>query len=182
MENPLSHNLIETNIEQKLDDVKTRALQMSAVKGILNEIELILKRQEVGESNQHDADYLEELRKAVDESSVIVQSLAEFRILVSKTIGKFNTNNVDRVIAHENAHANVIEAEGAHFLGYRLLVVKNDVTGSSFSYRPGVKYDSPEDWDTERKQKASINILSAPEDYGDRLSDSDQERLDRLKK
>ncbi len=181
MENPLSHNSIETNIDQKLDEVKLRALQMNVVKGILNEIELILKRQEAKESNQNDTDYLQDLRKALDESSIIVQSLPEFRMLISKTIGKIDANNIEHVVAHENAHANIVQSEGAHFLGYRLLVVKDDAS-DSFLYRPGVIYDIPKDWDVERRQKAYINILSAPKDYGDRLSRSDQERLDRLNK
>lgn len=181
MENPLSHDSIEIIIDQKLNEVKSRALSMDVAKGVLREIELILKKQEAQGSDQHKADYLKDLGKALDESSVIVQSLQEFRILISKTIGKLDAGNIDRIVAHENAHANVVQSEGAHFSGYRLLVVK-DSTNGSFSYRPGVKYDPPEDWDAERRQKAQINILSAPEDYGDRLSGSDKERLDRLRK
>ncbi|MBP6908569.1 MAG: hypothetical protein KBB75_01980 [Candidatus Pacebacteria bacterium] len=116
---------------------------------------------------------LDEITEKLKKCTVVVQTLLEYKILMEKT-GK-NYYIVRGVVEHENAHANKASSLDAIHGGYSLIVSKNEKGG--FSYQPTALTGSPDSWDEKRKIETNIKIGSAPKEYGDRLSPSDEKQI-----
>lgn len=126
-------------------------------------------------------DILAEINKIDEEvkkHKISVETLPEFQFLM-KNLGK-NYYRVTSTITHENAHGNKADAIGAKHEGYSLLVSKSK-KGEGFSYQPMVHTTVPRIWDKEKQIKANIKIAQAPDEYGDHISDGDEEQIKKLR-
>jgi hypothetical protein len=108
-----------------------------------------------------------------------VETLPEFNYILS--LLKKPGIDVSTIAAHENAHANVADVEGAEHGGYNVVFLK-DLDGDPvyiFQARVGYPLEllMSENLDEVRKK-----IIQAPEKYGETLSESDKEDLERIKK
>ncbi len=110
---------------------------------------------------------------------VSVQTLTEFGILMNK-LDK-NYYRVNSTVYHENAHANKAQSIGAMHEGYSVLVSKSK-KGNGFAYQPIAHTKVPDYWPEHRQIEAKIKIGSAPEEYGNALSDGDEKMIEILRK
>lgn len=171
MEKPISIEDIEQEISEKLNRVRETALDFQEAKKILEDIEILKSTRQDTVSS-----VIQNLRQKLKASSVIVQTVGEFRILLRKVVGD-DEESIDRTIAHENAHAHVAQSIGAYFKGYSLLIAKN---GDQFMHLPGADYSYPVEWSEEKRMEADKQILRAPDEYGGELSSHDIQQLERL--
>lgn len=163
---------VEQEIEKKLAAVKETALDFETAQQILEEIESYNDN-----LSEELAPILKPLKDELLKSSVVVQTLPEFRVLLEKGFGD-DIETINDIIAHENAHANALEKAGAIFTVYSLLIAKK---GDVYMRKAGANYSYPSDWTEEKKTDVYKQMLSAPEEYGNILSSSDKERLEKLK-
>lgn len=172
MEGLKPFELIENEIEEKLKAVKETALDFETAQHILEKIESYNDN-----LSEELVSVLQPLKDELLKSSVVVQTLPEFRVLLQKEFGD-DIENINDIIAHENAHANSLEKAGAIFNGYSLLIAKK---GDIYMRKAGANYSYPNDWTEEKKTDVYKQMLTAPEEYGNTLSTSDKERLEKLK-
>ena len=124
---------------------------------------------------------LEEIKKLdeqIKKHIISVDTLVEFKILMNK-LGK-NYYRVNSTVYHENAHANKASSIGAIHQDYTVLVSKSK-KGNGFAYQPFARTDVPNSWPKHRQIEAKIKIGSAPEEYGNALSDGDEKMIEILR-
>lgn len=121
-------------------------------------------------------DEYDKLDEEIKKHIVVVKTLPEYRMLLEKTA---NTATVEDTLAHENAHLNKAESLGVPVEGYAIIVSKNE---KGFVYAPYAEYKMPTSWDQRRQIEANIQIANAPHEYGNRLSPTDEKRIEELKK
>lgn len=171
-----SKELIEKDkeIEKLLKEAQFNALS------VLETRALFKKKQElsVEPQTQDIKKRIEEVETKLKQSTVIVETLLEFKMLMEK-MGK-NYYIIRSVIEHENAHSNKASSLEAIHGGYSVIVSKNERGG--FSYQPTALTGTKEEWSDRKKIETNIKIASAPEEYGDRMSDSDYEQVAKMKK
>lgn len=110
-----------------------------------------------------------------ERASVHLTTISDFRLAMEKI--RFDKETIEDCLAHENAHANKAETlkieptylitvlrKGAHLFGQ--VAVKTDI-----------RHLPPEE-----RRLARIAITSAPEEYGNELSESDRDKIERLKR
>ena len=170
MEKPTILETLETEIEEKVEEVKQRAMTLDEAKIMTD----FFDKWYYGNDRSHDAE-LEVIQDAVMNSSVIVQTLVEYIMVLEKSLGQ---NKAEEILAHENAHANVAMSLGAEFVGYTLLICKDK---EGFVIRGGAPYRLPLEWTDEKKKAAHVRIYTGPEEYGEKLSPSDEKVIDGLK-
>ncbi len=171
-----SFEKIDSDIDQKLETAKQNALPKEEALKMMNKISELSKV-----PNTTDPEVEKEitrLEEMIDKSSVIVDTISEFKILIEKTLS--NTERVYQLLNHENAHANMTEIVGAVHKGYGLHVYK-EKDGRIF-FLPYTHMEYPAGWNEKEINQARIEIYSAPEKYGDKLSQSDSERIEELRK
>lgn len=106
---------------------------------------------------------------------LFVETLPEFRYVL--TLLKKDGVPVNSVVAHENAHGNVTDIVGNTHTGYSIEFIKNldgDIDYSFESHQTSNAATTEEALDREEK------IMRAPEDYGDKMSESDKTNLARI--
>ncbi|OGI89773.1 hypothetical protein A2911_00745 [Candidatus Nomurabacteria bacterium RIFCSPLOWO2_01_FULL_40_15] len=113
-------------------------------------------------------------------SSAIAHNLTEFKILLEE-LGKALNKNFSGVLAHENAHMNVAEAEKVKVIGYAVTFLKGpeeSIVSLAFGIMisPHLSSQDPRD-----QVVTMIRILNAPEEYGEILSPKDIHDITQLK-
>lgn len=166
---------IEKEIDVKLKNAQDVALEDSGMDNLFQKRILLLKQP----STPQILEELSKLKKEIEKHLVFVKTLIEFKILMNK-LGK-NYYRVNSTVYHENAHANKAQSIGAIHEGYSVLVSKSK-KGNGFAYQPLVHTDVPDYWPEHRKIEAKIKIGSAPEEYGNALSDGDEKMIEILRK
>ncbi|MEI7689259.1 MAG: hypothetical protein WCI91_03705 [Candidatus Nomurabacteria bacterium] len=171
-----SPNLIgmEKNIEREL-----RRAQANAINGkdllLLTEKRFNLSKIE---RTPEIINQISLVSKEISKYMVTVDTLLEFKTLVEKldrnyyfTIG---------TISHENAHANMTEALCGKHRGYSIVVFKKE--DGTYGYQPISHFDFSSVLDPEEKIKKEIRVTNAPEEYGNKLSPGDKNRIQELEK
>ncbi len=158
------------NIKQTLDTVKLKAMDFEEAQEIIEKIDALSNTP--GKRSKE----IDILRGRLRNSSVTVETLPEFRILLELVFG-VDSPDVQNALEHENAHANVVQQEGAIFTGYSLLVAKD---GEEYNFLPGTDYETPKRWSVKKREDVYERILNAPNKYGNELSESDRIRLSKL--
>lgn len=116
-----------------------------------------------------------QLEEEILRSSALAENLFEFETMLNYLSERFGTQHgwIDNYLAHENAHANVAEATGHESLGYATVFIK-DNSGELVSIQP-VHITKPQpEWGPKEVFSKNIEVLEAPEKYGDKLSDGDK--------
>lgn len=161
---------IKESVSKRLDAVKAKAITFDEARETIEQIDA-LSNTPGKRSKQIDA-----LRETLRNSSVTVETLPEFRALLELVFG-VDSPDVQETLAHENAHANVVQQENAIFTGYSLLVAKD---GEEYNFLPGTDYETPKGWSVKKRTEVYGKILNAPDEYGNELSETDKLRLSKL--
>ncbi len=173
---PKSEKLLE--LERKVEDSLKKAQAVALSNDEMRN--LFLRRMELFKQpkTKEILEKIAQLDKEVEKHRVFVKTLLEFEILMHK-LGK-NYYRVNGIVHHENAHANKAGSIGAIHDGYSLLVSKSQ-KGTGFSYQPIAHTKVPDYWPKHRQNEANIKIGSAPEEYGNHLSDTDEMQIEFFK-
>lgn len=170
-----SEELIEIGkeIDDKLKNAQASALNKKEFLDLFN------KKQDldtVPNKTLEIKNHIKEIEKKLEGSKVVVDNILEFKILMEKT-GK-NYYIIRNTIEHENAHSNKASSLDTIYGGYSISVFKNEKGG--YSYQPTARAKIPEEWDDRKKIEYSIKIARAPEEYGNRMSAGDIEKVKKL--
>jgi len=115
-------------------------------------------------------------RLKIEEASVIVEYLEDFKILL-RILGQ-SEDYVRNLVAHENAHANKAEELEGVFKGYRLVFFREE--NGTIGFQPFADAEPVDTWDNSKKKEVMKEILLAPLVYGDKLSPIDIQNIKRL--
>jgi hypothetical protein len=105
-----------------------------------------------------------------------VESLYELKLAL-KMIGFSDESMID-TLAHENAHANEAQAQGVKHTGYNITIVKY---GGKFAVHPSAGVYVPDEWPKVKQDDVMRKIITAPERYGNSLSEDDLKKLEDLR-
>lgn len=172
--NPEGLKDIENHLRSLLKDTQEQALSAEEMDILFNERMLLQNSAPTSENIQK----LKELDEEVKRHQIFVTTLVEYRMLMNM-LGK-NYYRVNDVVTHENAHANKASSLGGVHGGYSVLVYKKR-TGDGFSYQPVAHTDVPKTFSDKEKIEANLKIAFAPEEYGNHLSDGDEEQIRKLR-
>ncbi len=167
---------------QELKDLKNRlsAMLKEAQDNALSNIEMTtLFQRRIALSSMGDIKQKEliQIDEKLKKCRINVNTLIEYKILLNM-LGK-NYYRVNKALMHENAHANKANSVGAFHLNYSLIVSKGE--DGEFKYQPLAQTKIPENWTEKAGIIGNIDIGQAPEEYGDSLSGSDEEMVEKLK-
>lgn len=164
---------LEDKIESSLKLAQENAIDMTEIKALINERHKLQNQVQTQEIEKR----ISEVDRSLEKHIVRVETITEFKILMKKT-GRLDYF-VNGVVEHENAHLNKAGALGVEQDGYILIVGKDD---KGFLYQPiAVRGKFPSEWGREEIIKASIEMLRAPEEYGNVNSPSDEEQIESLR-
>lgn len=163
MEKFTSFEQRKIELNQMIEEVRQHAISFDRAKEVLALIQASESQEEI-----------QALNNELTQSSVTVKTLPEFKILLQNA--ELDEEEVLYALEHENAHANVVEIVVATNIGYSLLICKN---GENFMYKAWAEFSHPTEWFKTNKE-AIKRIYSAPEEYGDVLSNDDKENLRQL--
>jgi len=165
---------IENNLRALLKNAQDQALSAEEMKILFNQ-RFSLQN---GSPIQQNLIELQKLDDEIAKHKIAVRTLVEYRMLMNM-LGK-NYYRVNDVVTHENAHANKASSIGAIHEGYSVLVYKSK-SGEGFSYQPLAHTDVPGTFNNKEKIEANFKIGFAPEEYGNHLSDGDEEQIRKLR-
>ncbi len=124
-----------------------------------------------GHKTQEERSIDESIYEELKRSSVMAYNLAELKIM----LGEMESTKRDaiHIMEHENAHANVAERTGHKFLGYGVLFIR---TNAGYVYAPNIVtwYEEDPSWTLLHVIEKDLEVLRAPEVYGNRLSEGDK--------
>jgi hypothetical protein len=96
-------------------------------------------------------------------------------------LAEFSPEQVDQILNHENAHANVAEqVQSQKFNGYRILFTKDK--DGELLVQPFAKLSTDYSFSDEQILEDRMKVIEAPLQYGDRLSPDDKEKIQKLQK
>lgn len=166
---------IEKNLDIALKIVQANALTKDETNLIYSKKFDLLKLQQT----QQIKNEILKIEKEISKHKVTVYTLIEYQMLMNK-LGK-NYYVVNGTVLHENAHGNKATSIGAVHDGYSVVVYKSKNKGE-FTYQPMAHTKVPEDWPKHRQMEAHAKIGFAPEEYGDSMSDGDEDKVETLRK
>lgn len=116
---------------------------------------------------------MDELLVMLDNAAVKVTTLNEFRWALEmlsnyKGLDYLDKERIDRIIAHENAHSNKAEMLGADHNCYSIPILKDN---NVYILRHLSTVIS--NIDDKNYKEDLIKILEAPDEYGEKMSESD---------
>lgn len=171
-----SPSSIETDLQEKITSAKTHALSQEEYKNILDE-ELKMKDIESErELRDEEVNHFHEFRKRMTEATIVVETLLEAK-KVMEILG-FSNDSLINTLSHENAHANKAEQLGAYHLGYKFCLIKTN--NGDFLVQPQASIDIPRHLEKEEQNKMLSEIIFAPDEYNNKLSEGDREDLEHL--
>lgn len=159
---------IKDNLREKISTAKFHALNNDENAEIIR-----AERLAFDEMRQDDAIRLGNILSA---STVTVTTLWEFKFVLEQIFSR--KDQVDHMLSHENAHGNMAEIVGATHTGYCICFSKGP-KGFIFNIYTELWY--PESW-RDKNLDLKIKIYGAPGEYGNTISNSDFERIEKLKK
>ncbi len=139
-----------------------------------------LKKAFVERGSREEKETIEEdkIEKEILHSSALADNLVEFKEMLKQISEKYSEPPewVTDLLAHENAHANIAEITAHEWVGYATVFIK-DETGQLSGIQP-LHFLKPElSWEPKEAIQKSIEVLEAPEKYGNKLSPSDEENI-----
>jgi len=171
---------MKQEIAQKIEIAMTHPLSEERMESLDNELRTIKSRfvkekvkDELTKKREN------EIEKEILQSSVYVKTIVEFREVLMQLGDRFGHahNWIGKFLAHENAHANVSEQTGHDEGGYAVIFIKDD-TGSLSHIQPLYISRPSASWGPQEMLLKEIEVLRAPEVYGDKLSESDKQDIE----
>ena len=136
---------------------------------LLDRLIKVAKNNAVSDSEYNRED---DIKGIYEHAKIHVKTLPEFKMVLEK-IGMPYDNLID-TLEHENAHANKAEELGALHEKYAILCIKYK---DGYGYIPQAGIYIPDEWTNEKQMHVKNKIISAPEEYGNYLSQDDLEDL-----
>lgn len=164
---------IELKLQQKISYAKEHCLTLEEEKQInekLIEGTIIQNKREL---TDEEVEYYYSFRDRLDQASVVVDTINEAK-RVMELIGFTDDSTID-TLEHENAHANKAMQLGANFGGYKFSIVR-DIDGG-YLITPMAITSIPDDWSDKKREEVETQIIKAPEEYGNRMSEADKQEL-----
>ena len=165
-------NPIENRKEMILRLVKVaaeNALDFYEYSRMEERLKVLIDKDQLSKQEQREED---EILAKADLASVHLKNLADFKIALEFLI--LNKDTVTDILEHENAHANKGEAIGANFIKYKLTLIQKE---GRLIASPSAIFDL--DFTDPNIREQLKLITSAPDEYGNRLSDGDMDYLKR---
>ena len=116
-----------------------------------------------------------EVASLLEKATITADTLFEFG-LAMELLG-MSKEEIQDHLAHENAHANKTEALGAQHLSYKITLVRS---GNDYLFQPFAHIYIPDEWNSEKIKETMRQVTCAPEEYGNKLSPDDIEKLKNL--
>lgn len=167
----------EAKIQQKVSLAKERALtekEYEEVSEAEYEMQSIQNKRELTDKEVF---HYHQFRDKMNNASIEVETLTEARRVMG--ILGFDAHSIVDTLSHENAHGNKAEELGAKHLGYKFVLIKS--VNGGFIVQPQAMTYIPDEWSKEKQNDTEAKILSAPEEYGNEMSESDRNYLKDLK-
>ncbi|MFA7193489.1 MAG: hypothetical protein WC087_01050 [Candidatus Paceibacterota bacterium] len=123
------------------------------------------------------------IEKEIFASSAIADTIVEFKEMLDQLGDRFGKYRdwVGKYLAHENAHTNVAETLGYEKVGYATVFIKDE--NENLAFIQPLHFSKPQiDWGPRESLEKQLEVASAPEKYGDKLSDSDEANIEEYKK
>ncbi len=117
----------------------------------------------------------QEIIELIKKATITVNNLYEFKLLME--ILEINDETINDTLSHENAHANKATIIGVEHLNYNLAIF---IEGNDYVYQPYTGLGYPDEWSPEKIKEMRKKIIKAPEEYNNKLSPIDKERLGNL--
>lgn len=174
---PQSKELIE--IDKKIDIALKNAQANALTHGEMDLIYAKMLNLSKQPQTQEVKDEILKNEKEISKHMVTVKTLIEFQMLMNKLDKNYYI--INGTVLHENAHGNKAKSIGAIHAGYSVVVFKSKNKGE-FTYQPLAHTKAPNSWPKHRQVEADIKIGFAPEEYGDRMSDGDEDKVEALRK
>lgn len=175
------------NFRQEIQRAKKDVFDFNVYKNINKKILDMAEKESVRElSLKEKAEYDTLVNRLVD-AGITAKTIPEFRALLEQ-IG-LKTKQIEKILAHENAHANKAEEIGGEksFKGYNINFIKSPILKKLFipfhptSYsQPHAIIEPPEGLSTKERADFYKKVLEAPEKYGEELSPDDIKALNKL--
>ncbi len=163
----------------KIEKAKIYAFSVDLYKSLQDKIFQYSKKideEQLGEkmTNYYKSE-IKKFEKIIENSSAHFDTLFDFKIaLESLNIKKENVNDI---LAHENAHANKLEQLGGKHGGYEIIFLK---TEKGFSIIPRNCSFYPKEWSEEKYIDVVKQVVKAPDEYGNSMSPDDIDKLNYL--
>jgi hypothetical protein len=139
-----------------------------------NEYESICSKDDF--SDEEEARF-DELDAKVTRATVLCDNTNDFKYALEY----FGVNDPIDTLAHENAHANKAEQLGVEFEGYFLKMIKAPDGHYIVDIGAYCNMDNKEEeWSVMKQKEASIQIIRAPDEYGNKMSQDDIDKLDKI--
>ena len=167
---------IEAQLQQKISFAKEHALTHEAEQEISEkkfEMEAISSQREL---TDEEVELFYSFREKMNDATTRVETLPEAR-RVMEVLG-FNEADLIDTLAHENAHGNKAEQLGANHHGYSFTL--SETADGKFAVQPQAITSIPDEWSTKKANEVDAQILQAPDEYGNKMSDSDKKKLEEI--
>ncbi|MBA3732942.1 hypothetical protein H0W91_01030 [Patescibacteria group bacterium] len=164
---------VENKLQGKIFHAKSYCLTISEEKEIASKLIEATIIQKDRELTDEELEYYYSYRERLDEASILVETLLEAK-RVMEILG-FDHDSLIDTLSHENSHTNKAMQLGANFGGYNFLLIKD--TDGGYLITPSATTSIPEDWSKEKKEEAMTKIISAPDEYGNKMSEMDKMEL-----
>ena len=169
---------IESEIQEKISFAKDHALtEVESLEIDQKEVELekICNERELTDD---EVEHFFSFRERMNDATIRVSTLPEARRTME--ILGFDADNLVDTLSHENAHANKAEQLGANHTGYNFIIT--ETKDGRYEVGPQAVTSTPDDWLAEHKRHVEAQILQAPDEYGNKMSDSDKQKLKEIYK
>lgn len=172
-----SWEILQDQISKRIDFLDKNCLEESEFDIIAKELNLLDKYENLTEKEEQQ---MVSLESKLEATSLEVKTLPEFKFALER-LG-LDSQLIDNVVAHENAHLNKAEILDAKPIGFMVAFYKKSngdgaISPMAVRERIGEKDGiSKEHW-----RVTNIEIALAPNEYGNAASKSDLEKVERLK-
>jgi len=166
----------EAKIQQKVSLAKERALtekEYEEVSEAEYEMQSIQNKRELTDKEVF---HYHQFRDKMNNASIEVETLTEARRVMG--ILGFDAHSIIDTLAHENAHGNKAEQLGANHHGYSFTL--SETADGKFAVQPQAITSIPDEWSTKKANEVDAQILQAPDEYGNKMSDSDKKKLEEI--
>ncbi len=172
-ESLISQETIDAELKRKIAVAKAHCLSLEEESEITGKLVEGTRLQTERELTDDEVEHYYAFRERLDQASIVVNTLYEARRAM-ELIG-FDQDSLIDILSHENAHANKAMQVGANFGGYKFVLVK-DMDGGLLIH-PMAVISLPEDWNYEKRRELESQIIRAPDEYGNKMSEGDKEEL-----
>jgi hypothetical protein len=172
-------NSLETlrkEIRERIEKVRHNPISQKRLQELESRMDAIFTRfSEKGERTTGEIKEEKNIISEISRHSVVVYGIAEFRLVLEEMAdyikGFYTKEDIDDILAHENAHMNVASSLEYKISGYALTFI--DSGDGNLGVQPSCLFFMNENWNLKQTLNNTISSLDAPRKYGNSLSEKD---------